>query len=89
MRNLTSGNKMNFTIFALIVLIILIILCTAVIMVVRTDKEEYPVSNTMSIYDKDYSNINRSKVSNLADAKLEDNTLKLISYITLLFEPDK
>ena len=26
--------------------------------------------------------INRSKVSNLADAKLEDNTLKLISYIT-------
>lgn len=36
----------------------------------------------VSIYDKDYSNINRSKVSNLADAKLEDNTLKLISYIT-------
>ena len=57
MRNLTSGNKMNFTIFALIVLIILIILCTAVIMVVRTDKEEYPVSNTMSIYDKDYNYI--------------------------------
>lgn len=57
MRNLTSGNKINFTIFALIVLIILIILCTAVIMVVRTDKEEYPVSNTMSIYDKDYNYI--------------------------------
>ena len=36
----------------------------------------------VSIYDKDYSNINRTKVSNLADAKLEDNTLKLISYIT-------
>ncbi len=36
----------------------------------------------VSIYDKDYSNINRSKVSNLTDAKLEDNTLKLISYIT-------
>lgn len=36
----------------------------------------------VSIYDKDYSNINRSKVSNLVDAKLEDNTLKLISYIT-------
>ena len=36
----------------------------------------------VSIYDKDYSNINRSKVSNLADAKLEDNTLKLTSYIT-------
>lgn len=36
----------------------------------------------VSIYNKDYSNINRSKVSNLADAKLEDNTLKLISYIT-------
>lgn len=57
MRNLTSGNKMNFTIFALIVLIILIILCTSVIMVARTDKEEYPVSSTMSIYDKDYNYI--------------------------------
>ena len=36
----------------------------------------------ISVYDKDYSNISRSRVSNLADAKLEDNTLKLISYIT-------
>ena len=36
----------------------------------------------ISVYDKDYSNINRSRVSNLADTKLEDNTLKLISYIT-------
>ena len=36
----------------------------------------------ISVYDKDYSNVNRSKVSNLNDSKLEDNTLKLISYIT-------
>ena len=36
----------------------------------------------ISVYDKDYSNISRSRVSNLADVKLEDNTLKLISYIT-------
>ena len=36
----------------------------------------------ISVYDKDYSNISRSKVSNLNDSKLEDNTLKLISYIT-------
>lgn len=66
MRDLTSGNKMNFTIFALIVLIILIILCTAVVMVVRTDKEEYQVSSTMSIYDKNYNYIeleNDAKIS--------------------------
>ena len=66
MRNLTSGNKMNFTIFALIVLIILIILCTAVVMVLRTEKEEYTVSNIMSIYDKNYNYIeleNDAKIS--------------------------
>ena len=55
MRNLTAGNKMNFTIFALIVLVILIILCVAVIMVVRVDKEEYEIPNSMKIYDKDYN----------------------------------
>lgn len=57
MRNLTAGNKMNFTIFAFIVLIILIILCIAVVTVLRTDKEEYQVSNSMTIYDKDYNYI--------------------------------
>ena len=57
MRNLTSGNKMNFTIFAFIILIILIILCSAVVMVLRTDKEEYEVLSTSSIYDKDYNYI--------------------------------
>ena len=36
----------------------------------------------ISYYDEDYSNISRTKVSNLEDPKLEDNTLKLISYIT-------
>ncbi len=36
----------------------------------------------ISVYDADYSNISRKKVANLNDSKLEDNTLKLISYIT-------
>lgn len=66
MRNLTSGNKMNFTIFALIILIILVILCTAVVMVLRNEKEEYEVLSTMSIYDKDYNYIeleNDAKIS--------------------------
>lgn len=36
----------------------------------------------VSIYDKDYSDISREKVEDLKDAKLEDNTLRLISYIT-------
>lgn len=36
----------------------------------------------ISYYDKDYSDISREKVSSLNDAKLEDTTLRLISYIT-------
>lgn len=36
----------------------------------------------ISYYDKDYSDIVRDKVSSLNDAKLEDTTLRLISYIT-------
>ena len=66
MRNLTSGNKMNFTIFALIILIILVILFTAVVMVLGNGKEEYEVSSTMSIYDKNYNYIeleNDAKIS--------------------------
>lgn len=66
MRNLTSGNKINFTIFAVIVFTIVVILCGAVIMVLRTEKEEYTVSNSESIYDKDYNYIeltNSAKIS--------------------------
>ncbi len=36
----------------------------------------------ISIYDKDYSNTPKDKVSHLNDSKLIDNTLRLISYIT-------
>ena len=81
MRNLTSGNKMNFTIFAFIVLIILVILCTAVVMVLRTDKEEYDVLSTSSIYDKNYNYIeleNDAKISKkwTGNYYLKENTTK-------------
>ena len=51
------------------------------------DKEILHVLRTsysiqVSIYDKDYSDMPKEKVSNLSDAKLENNTLRLISYIT-------
>ena len=36
----------------------------------------------VSVYDNDYSKINRDIVEGLNDPKLEDNTLKLVSYIT-------
>ena len=81
MRNLTSGNKMNFTIFAFIILIILIILCSAVVMVLRTDKEEYEVLSTSSMYDKDYNYIeleNDAKISKkwTGNYYLKENTTK-------------
>ncbi len=66
MRNLTSGNKMNFTVFAVIVLIILIILITSVVMVLKVKKDEYEISSQESIYDKDYNFIeleNDAKIS--------------------------
>ncbi len=51
------------------------------------DKEILHVLKTnynvfISVYDRDYSDIKRERVKNLNDAKLEDNTLRLISYIT-------
>lgn len=57
MRNLTSGNKMNFTIFAFIILIILVILVCSVVMVLKTGKETYEVSSASCIYDSDYNYI--------------------------------
>lgn len=57
MRNLTSGNKMNFTIFTFIVLIILVILICAVTMVLKNGKEEYEVSSSSCIYDNNYNYI--------------------------------
>ena len=57
MRNLTAGNKSKFVMFTAVVICILTILCIAVILVLRTNKEEYSVANTVSIYDKDYNYI--------------------------------
>ena len=65
MRNLTSGNKVNFTIFAVIVFAIVVILCGAIVMVLKTDKEEFTVSASESIYDKNYNYIELSN-----DAKI-------------------
>ena len=55
MRNLTAGNKMNFTIFAFIVLVILLILAGAVFIVLKNGKTEYEVSSSICTYD---SNLN-------------------------------
>ena len=57
MINLTAGNKSKFVMFTAVVICILTILCIAVILVLRTNKEEYSVANTVSIYDKDYNYI--------------------------------
>lgn len=57
MRNLTSGNKMNFTIFAFIVVVILVILICAVVIVLKNGKEEYEVQSSSCIYDSSYNYI--------------------------------
>ena len=48
--------------------------------ILNTLKTNYNIF--ISIYDNDYSNTKRDKVKLLCDAKLENNTLMLISYIT-------
>lgn len=57
MRNLTAGNKMNFTVFAFIVFVILIMIVCAVTMVLNNGKEEYEVSSSACIYDNNYNYI--------------------------------
>ena len=57
MRNLTAGNKMNFTIFAFIILIILIMIVCSVTIVLNNGKEEYEVSSTSCLYDNNYNYI--------------------------------
>ena len=51
MRNLTAGNKMNFTIFVFIVLIIIFMIIIAVINGLKNAKEKYEISNSACVYD--------------------------------------
>ena len=57
MRNLSSGNKMKFTVFTLIVLVIIILIVQAVIIGLRNVKEKYQVSKNACIYDYNYNYI--------------------------------
>ena len=57
MRNLASGNKMNFTVFAFIVVVILVIIVCAITIVLRNDKEMYQVTSSACIYDNGYNYI--------------------------------
>lgn len=57
MRNLSSGNKMRFTVFAFIVLIIIVLIVQAVIIGLRNVKEKYQVSKSACIYDYNYNYI--------------------------------
>ncbi len=73
LRNLTAGNKSKFVMFTTVVICILTILCIAVILVLRTNKEEYSIANTVSIYDKDYNYIelaSDAKISKKMDRQL-------------------
>ena len=57
MRNLSSGNKMRFTVFTVIVLVIIVIIVQAVIIGLRNVKEKYQVSKNACIYDYNYNYI--------------------------------
>ena len=81
MRNLTAGNKAKFAMFTFVIISILAILCIAVMIVLRTDKEEYSVPSTASIYDKDYNYIELANESTIAkkwtgNYYLKENTTK-------------
>ena len=51
MRNLTAGNKMNFTMFIFIVLIIIFMIIFAVINGLKNTKEKFEISSVSAVYD--------------------------------------
>ena len=51
MRNLTAGNKMNFTMFVFIVLIIIFMIIIAVVNGLKNTKEKYEISSSACVYD--------------------------------------
>ena len=51
MRNLTAGNKMNFTMFIFIVLIIIFMIIYAVINGLKNTKEKYEIYSSACVYD--------------------------------------
>ena len=57
MRNLASGNKINFTVFTFLVMSILVILVCAIVIVLGYDKTQYQVTSSSFIYDNDYNYI--------------------------------
>lgn len=82
MRQLSAGNKMNFTIFIFITIAILFIILLAVINGLRNQTEKYQVSPSACVYDKDYNYIelnNESQIEKKWTGKYylrENNTQK-------------
>ena len=57
MRNLAKGNKLTFTVFAIIVIIILGILIWAVRIGIKNESEKYQIPNSSYLYDNKYNYI--------------------------------
>ena len=58
MRKLSSGNKMNFIMFAFIVLVIMVIMLGVLTKGLKNVQEKYQVSKNVCIYDDKYNYIN-------------------------------
>ena len=58
MRKLSSGNKLNFIMFAFIVLVIMVIMLGVLTKGLKNVQEKYQVSKNVCIYDDKYNYIN-------------------------------
>ena len=68
MRKLTAGNKMNFTMFAIIIIVIIAILVIFLMQVLKADKQIYQIKANTFLYDSEYNPI---ELENEATMKLE------------------
>ena len=68
MRKLTAGNKINFTMFALIIIVIIVLLVVFLMQVLKADKQIYQIEANTFLYDSEYNPI---ELENMATMKLE------------------
>jgi len=57
LRNLTSGNKKIFAMFAIIIIVIIILLIVCLSFVTKVEKKEYKVNSSTLLYDSEYNPI--------------------------------
>lgn len=68
MRKLTAGNKVNFTVFAVIIIVIIVLLIVFLMQTLKADKQIYQIEPNNFLYDSEYNPI---EIEETATMRLE------------------